>query len=253
VFDEKLVTALDEFGKLTNCNYAGTKHLILTISQLWKICNVKHPLKGQRLNDPFCEPIMGLDDFKLHWLRSFHDWLSVWEDQKLDKRQGALTKETMFALKHTTDTMCRLSEYLLTTTVRGQQQQMEYVILGKFQTDNLEFRFGQYRQMSGSNYNVSVTQIMESEKKLKILSIMKVVTCGKSQITLKDFITGCKTEIDSLDLNPTDNICLTPFLPLLKDCDSITIADAEMSGIVFIAGYVGFKLKSKIACINLPT
>jgi hypothetical protein len=65
---------------------------------------------------------------------------------------------------------------------------------------------------------------MESEKKLKILSIMKVVTCGKNQITLKDFITGCQTEIDSLDLNPTDNICLTPFLPLLKDCDSITIA-----------------------------
>ena len=44
---------------------------------------------------------------------------------------------------------------------------MKYVLSGKFQTDYLEFRFGQYRAMSGTNYNVSVTQLMESEKKVE--------------------------------------------------------------------------------------
>jgi len=69
--------------------------------------------------------------------------------------------------------MVSLCEYLLTTPVGSQQ--MKYVLLVKFQTDNLEFRFGQYRQMSGANYNVSVTQVIESEKKkLKILSVMKI-------------------------------------------------------------------------------
>jgi hypothetical protein len=79
---------------------------------------------------------------------------------------------------------------------------------------------------------------------------MKVITAGKSGITLKDFITGCQTEIESSVLTPTDSTCLTPFLSLLNECDGINIPDAEMSGIVFIAGYVGFKLKSKIACID---
>jgi len=209
---------------------------------------VKHHLKGQRLNDPYCEPITGLSDHKLTWLRSFYSWLCAWDSQKIDQRHGVLSRETMFSLKHTIDAMCRLCEYLLTTPVCGQQ--MKYVLLGKFQTDNLEFRFGQYRQMSGANYNVSVTQIMESEKKLKIMSMMKVVTGGKGELTLQDFISGCQTEINSMDNSAASETCLTSFLPVLNDCDSVVISDAEMSAIVFISGYVGFKLKSKIACFD---
>lgn len=40
-----------------------------------------------------------------------------------------------------------------------------YVLPGKFQTDNLESRFGQYRQLAGGNYNITVTQVLEAEKK----------------------------------------------------------------------------------------
>jgi hypothetical protein len=95
----------------------------------------------------------------------------------------------MFALKHTVITMCALSDYLLTTL------KLQYVLLGTFQTDYLEFRCSQYRQMSEANYNVSVTQIMESEKRLKIVSVMKIVKYGNRMLSLKDFITGCQTEI----------------------------------------------------------
>ena len=49
---------------------------------------------------------------------------------------------------------------------------MEYVLTGKFQTDNLENRFGQYRQMAGGNYNITITQVMESERKLRIKSVL---------------------------------------------------------------------------------
>jgi len=248
VFNEKLVAALDEFAKSTNSNYSGTQNFISTISQLWKICNVKHALRGQRLNDPYCEPIMGLDDSKLQWLKSFHEWLCAWEGQNISQRQGILSRETMFALKHTVISMVSLCEYLLTTPVGSQQ--MKYVLLGKFQTDNLEFRFGQYRQMSGANYNVSVTQVMESEKKLKILSVMKIISCGKTDITLRDFIAGCQAEIDNIEQTSTDSGCLTPFMSVLSECDCITISDAEMSAIVFIAGYVAFKMRSKITCID---
>lgn len=40
-------------------------------------------------------------------------------------------------------------------------------------TDPLEGRFGQYRQMSDNNYNVTVNQVLESEKGIKILSLHK--------------------------------------------------------------------------------
>ena len=33
-------------------------------------------------------------------------------------------------------------------------------------------------------------------------------------------------------------------------CDDVIISDSEMSAIVYVAGYVGFKLKSKLDCIE---
>jgi len=92
----------------------------------------------------------------------FYGWLCASKQLKLQPRHGCLSKETMFALKQTTLAAKLLAEYLL------RDVRCHYVLLGKFQTDNLELRFVQYRQMSGANYNVSLTQIMESEKKLRM-------------------------------------------------------------------------------------
>lgn len=244
VFDEKNVAALQQFGKSLNCNFSGTENFICSIVRLWKIFNVKHFLQGQRLNDELCEPIFTVDDGKLLYLKSFHSWLNAWENCNIQPRQGILSKETMFALKHTVITMCCLIEYLLTTL------RFKYVLLGKFQTDHLEFRFSRYRQMSGANYNVSVTQVMESEKRLKIMSVLKIASCG-SGLTVMDFIKGCQTEIMASGAERESNPeCLTSWQPVLNELDDIIIPDHEMSGIVFIAGYVGYKVKDKIDCLE---
>ena len=42
---------------------------------------------------------------------------------------------------------------------------MVYMLPGKFQTDHLEARFGQYRQLSGDQYNISICQVFDCEKK----------------------------------------------------------------------------------------
>ena len=244
IFDDKNVSALAEFGKRFQCNVSGTQNFILTIVQLWKILNVKHPLKGRHLNDEFCEPIRSLHDGKLHWLSMFYDWLCAWEKLQLQPRQGCLSKETMFALKQTVLAAKFLSEYLL------RDVHCNYVLLGKFQTDNLEFRFGQYRQMSGANYNVSVTQVMESEKKLRILSVMKLVTHSNGEITVRDFIAGCRAEVDGNETEHKCNDNLTAFASVLTECDDVCISDSELSALVFVAGYVGFKLKRKLSCVD---
>ena len=44
------------------------------------------------------------------------------------------------------------------------RQGFRFVLLGHLQSDQLEHRFGSYRQMSGSDYFISVKQVLESEK-----------------------------------------------------------------------------------------
>jgi hypothetical protein len=59
------------------------------------------------------------------------------------------------------------------------------VLLGQFQTDVLERRFDQYRKLSGCNYNVSVKQIIDSEKKLKVTSLLRL---NSTKIHIKEII-----------------------------------------------------------------
>jgi hypothetical protein len=49
-------------------------------------------------------------------------------------------------------------------------------LLNRFQSDDLEARFGQYRQMGGPNYeyHISVIQVLDSERKLKIVSLLNL-------------------------------------------------------------------------------
>ncbi|KAH7976288.1 hypothetical protein HPB52_011005 [Rhipicephalus sanguineus] len=49
-----------------------------------------------------------------------------------------------------------------------------YVLLGKFQTDCLEDRFGKYRQLSGARYHASIRQIYESELVLRLQKVLKL-------------------------------------------------------------------------------
>ena len=53
---------------------------------------------------------------------------------------------------------------------------VSHELTGKFQTDNLESRFGSYRSLSGTNYHISVQEVKESNKKLKILKMPYVVS-----------------------------------------------------------------------------
>ena len=62
-----------------------------------------------------------------------------------------------------------------------QHHKLQFGLLGKFQTDNL------YRMLSGSNYLVSVNEVLQSEKKLKVHSLLKLYTNSHGIIRIKDF------------------------------------------------------------------
>ncbi|GFU08716.1 transposable element P transposase [Trichonephila clavipes] len=100
-----------------------------------------NPVKNMNAED--------LYSMTLEILSLMEKWLDCWKNLKQNKREGCLNEETFFALRHTVNTILELIKYLLT------EQNFKYVLTGKFQTDNLEARFGQYRQMSGANYHVT--------------------------------------------------------------------------------------------------
>ena len=135
---------------------------ILEVVYVYGVNFVKSLFKGQhkRLDD--ANPIRDLNGSRISWMVSFVSWLDNCKTYSNTNNTACLTNETYTALRHTVNTMvCMLYELLNSHT-------LDYVMLGKFQTDNLESRFGQYRQLSGCDDLVSVAEVMQSEKKLRI-------------------------------------------------------------------------------------
>jgi HEPN domain-containing protein len=97
---------------------------------------------------------------------------------------------------------------------------VEYVLPGKLQTDNLERRFSAYRQLlSGGNYNVSVTQILEAEKK-RIKSILGLKSAKHGIIPFTKSTLPITSE-DSVNLEEEMALDLRRFSSILKTNYSI--------------------------------
>ncbi|KAH9364495.1 hypothetical protein HPB48_018685 [Haemaphysalis longicornis] len=118
-----------------------TSKYIDTILRWLNVVNVKTPKKGQRLRDEFQGPIMSSSCPQLEYLSTVVRWLDHWPSLK--HGNGHLTRETHSAFSHTTHALYELAKYCL------EELRFTYVLLGKFQTDSLEDRFGKYRQLSG--------------------------------------------------------------------------------------------------------
>ena len=101
--------------------------------------------------------------------------LKQWTQHHDVHSTGFLTKETYTALLQPMDTFVSLF-----ADERFVQYELNYIPTGKFQTDNLEDRFGLYRMLSGSNYLVSVIEVLQSEKNVKIERLAKIVFGPKS-------------------------------------------------------------------------
>ena len=135
----------------------GTREFHCVITHLWQIMNNKYPHKHIRLNDPYINPLKVLEDNSIAFLTKSLLWLRSWQNFKQRPRHVCLSNETMSALIQTIDTFIHLSKYLL------EIRNYKYVLLGKFQTDPLEFRFSTYRTMAGTNYHISIQNIFEGD------------------------------------------------------------------------------------------
>ena len=154
-------------------------------------------------------------------MKHFSNWLSTWADVK--EVGGKLTKEAFGALIHATDALLEISKYCL------RELGAKYILLGKFQTDSLESRFGQYRQFAGGKYDVSLRQVYECEKKLRLLSVLQL-KLNNADISLSDF---------SMDWNQYETTTSLNCFPISVDINEqdIEAFSKNILVITYIGGY----------------
>ena len=116
---------------------------------------------------------------------------------------------------------------------------------GKFQTDCLEFRFAQYRRLAGTTYHVSVREIIESEKKLKLMSVLSLKSATFGRVSITKFSSNCQAV--SEQCMDDVSVVAKQFSGALQHLD-VDCSDDEMLVLVFIAGYIGRKLKQSTSC-----
>ena len=233
VINNGVAEALLHLGEKFNIfEYYHTSVFIKIFWTWWQVVNVKAPLKGQRLRNVYQQPITATTSDAKKFLIYFLQWLDRW---KITAAGGKLTRETFTALSHTTHALLEISDYCLN------ELGASYVLLGKFQTDALESRFGRYRQLSGAKYDVSLRQVYECEKKLRLLSVLRLKLHHK-KVDISTFDTDwCQFHDDCNSIN-TVSVTLTT--------NDLSAARDYMPVITYIAGYCCYTVTKKLSCLH---
>ena len=127
------------------------------INTWWTIANSKKRYCSNKLGNAMIP-----DDGKIEFWFSLANWLESW---KSAPESLCLSKQTCDALIRTLRAQGRLCSDLF-------EEGYSFIITAKFQSDPLERRFSQYRQMSGGNFLVSLRKVVSSENTLLCRSLL---------------------------------------------------------------------------------
>ena len=131
-----------------------------------------------------------------------------------------------------------VAKYLIETL------KFDFVLLRCFQTDNLESRFGQYRQMYGGNRLISVQELTESEKKLKIKSLLKLHSDAIT-VPVKEYLSEF-AECDDTNKISEDDKLLIEEVPY----ENVCFDETQLPVLLYVAGYAAKRITAKIHCLG---
>ena len=168
-------------------------------------------------------------DGKLLFLISLAVWFSAWSKTRTGL---CLSKQTFQALIKTLHEQAQLMTELL-------QEGYLYVIPAKLQTDPLEKRFSQYRQMSGGNFLVSLREVLQSEKTFLCTTLLK-----EEVTVLQDVLE------DDCQLTAEQNQFAKIFQMIYDESnfENIELDDDAEEVATVICGYIAKKLLVRFKC-----
>ena len=237
LFHESTIEALNFYGKEGHPEYFETASFLTIICNWWKTVNVKSKFLSKRKRDPYLEIVQedNLEE-KTSFLRSFVDWLQAWEEIS-DERKLCFSSQTFFAAKLTSESLAAVSEHLIL------QQKQEYVLLGKFQSDRLEGRFGRLRQMCGGNLFNSVRQFLESERTLKVKNLACLdLSLSEIKDTFQESQIEKQNRIEQLSEEILSN------LKIAVDAKLPCITNNDENSLFYVAGYFARSIKPHLKC-----
>ena len=157
-------------------------------------------------------------------------WLEYWHSGRIPNCQRfTLTTQTAAALIRTLRCHALLIENLL-------DEGYEFVLTARFQSDPLERRYGQYRQMNGGRFLVGLKDTVYSEKILKIKSLVK------EGIDIDENVKENRHENMEIDILLLD----VDSLNVLPNRIQLTQESREVA--VHVAGYVAKRFLKSHAC-----
>jgi len=166
--------------------------------------------------------VESVDDWKIQYLLQSADMLEEW------KRCGGkgLSNETFAAWILTLRSLASIAVHLIET------HNFKYVLFGKLQSDQLEGRFGIYRQVNGASYFVSVRQILQAEKKLRVLNLMELKIIKETQHDDQQLDIKFSQEICAFE----DIVWLTSMLSTPTTCH---LKETDGNLMYYVAGGIG--------------
>ena len=216
-----------------------TVEFLELINQVWKLFNVNWVGKDIRYKDGYSAPIYP-GDFRLQFLNNIVSWLDIWNN--LPSLSGKLTPQTFTSFRHTCEALPLLVKQL--TENCGYQ----YLLTARIQNDALEHHFGLYRQMSGSHYQISFNQILESVRRLQLSNILKVFALkygaisSEDNISLKEYLHKFADDFDCCAEEHND---IELYLTTLNEILVPELEVSQMECLVYIAGYAVFSYFKK--------
>ncbi|KAG1674549.1 Histone H2B.3 [Nymphon striatum] len=220
IFHESTRDALKFFTSQMNKPWEGTHKFVSLILKLWNIINVKSTTKGYHKCNIQQDPLLSINDWKLNFISDFSKFLEIWHS---NGAKHGLSKGTFTALHHMCLTLPALAKYAF------EELGFQYVLLGMFQSDPIESRFGWYRQLSGANYYVSAKQVIESEEKIKAISLMKFTNFALNSVS---------NSIDKEIISSDDIQLIEDALNEISDSYHCQINHNDVNIIYYVAGAI---------------
>jgi hypothetical protein len=216
VFNDKTVAELQRNG------FHDTATFVSLVLKIWKILNAKNIMQHNELNDPDRRAFYSTDDSRIMFLENMLTMFHSMKCKRGPSRNRSLTTDTQAALVQTLKGFLHLINTLLGTS------DWKYILLGQFQSDDLEGEFGVFRQMSGGCYYISVEQVLCSAR-LRRMKLLTYANC--LDVVPHDLSDCCTTNVSEEEWT------------LLDDCVEMidSISEEELCSLYYISGYISYK------------
>ena len=219
VFYETTIAACRNYFPNRN-DVAG---FLTLINYWWKIVNNKqryHP-------DPLANAITPNDE-KINFLSNFADWLDSWLNNGCSSFR--FSKQTMSALIWTLRSQASLMKELFMS------QGFKYILTVRLQSDPIERRFSQYRQLNGGHFLVSLREVSSSEKILLLRTLLKdninFWEEDLDETKSKDYTKELKEDLDAMNVAIQES----------------TLISESAEVVPVVSGYIARKMLDKTKC-----